>query len=94
MVLTTAVHTLPPGLLLQLRTPDPGFCEAAAAMRRNSSSVFGLPALLALADIWKLNPWRAPGQAPVSDSCGMAGGNTFEVFNAGACALAVGETVI
>ena len=37
-----------------------------------------------LEDIWKFNPWRAPGKAPVADSCGMAGGNTFEVFNAGA----------
>ena len=35
-------------------------------------------------DIWKFNPWRAPGKAPVFDSCGMAGGNSFEVFNAGA----------
>ena len=25
-----------------------------------------------------------PGKAPIEDSCGMAGGNTFEVFNAGA----------
>ena len=37
-----------------------------------------------IADIWKFNPWRAPGKAPVFDSCGMAGGNSFEVFNAGA----------
>lgn len=35
-------------------------------------------------DIYKYNPWRAPGRAPVADACGMAGGNTFEVFNAGA----------
>eukprot|EP00041_Stephanoeca_diplocostata_P007815 m.112842 g.112842 ORF g.112842 m.112842 type:complete len:390 (-) comp17044_c0_seq1:271-1440(-) len=35
-------------------------------------------------DIFKFNPWRAPGKAPVFDSCGMAGGNYFEVFNAGA----------
>ena len=35
-------------------------------------------------DIWKFNPWRAPGQAPTADACGMAGGNTYEVFNAGA----------
>lgn len=37
-----------------------------------------------IADIWKYNPWRAPGTAPVFDSCGMAGGNYYEVFNAGA----------
>lgn len=35
-------------------------------------------------DIFKHNPWRAPGMAPVFDACGMAGGNYFEVFNAGA----------
>jgi hypothetical protein len=28
------------------------------------------------ADIYKHNPWRAPGTAPVFDACGMAGGNT------------------
>jgi len=37
-----------------------------------------------VADIYKYNPWRAPGTAPVFDACGMAGGNTVEVFNAGA----------
>ena len=35
-------------------------------------------------DIFKFNPWRAPGQAPVFDPCGMAGGSFVEVFNAGA----------
>ena len=35
-------------------------------------------------DIFKFNPWRAPGHAPVSDACGMAGGTPVEVFNAGA----------
>lgn len=37
-----------------------------------------------VADIFKFNPWRAPGTAPVFDACGMAGGNPTEVFNAGA----------
>ncbi len=37
-----------------------------------------------LEDIWKYNPWRAPGMAPVEDACGMAGGSPVEVFNAGA----------
>eukprot|EP00440_Ansanella_granifera_P001336 gb/GFBE01001438.1/.p1 GENE.gb/GFBE01001438.1/~~gb/GFBE01001438.1/.p1 ORF type:complete len:387 (+),score=62.44 gb/GFBE01001438.1/:1-1161(+) len=37
-----------------------------------------------VADIYKYNPWRAPGTAPVFDACGMAGGNWVEVFNAGA----------
>lgn len=27
------------------------------------------------ADIYKFNPWRAPGFAPVLDACGMAGGS-------------------
>ena len=36
------------------------------------------------ADIWRFHPWRAPGHAPVWDACGMAGGTTHEVFNAGA----------
>ena len=26
-------------------------------------------------DIWKYQPWRSPGLAPVNDACGMAGGN-------------------
>lgn len=30
-------------------------------------------------DLFKFNPWRAPGKAPVFDSCGMAGGNYYEV---------------
>ena len=34
-------------------------------------------------DIFKFNPWRAPGHAPVFDACGMAGGSPHEVFNAG-----------
>ena len=25
-------------------------------------------------DLFRYNPWRAPGAAPVLDSCGMAGG--------------------
>jgi len=29
-------------------------------------------------DIYKFNPWRAPGFAPVLDSCGMAGGGPKE----------------
>ena len=35
-------------------------------------------------DIFKFNPWRAPGKAPVFDSCGMAGGRVTEAFNAAA----------
>lgn len=37
-----------------------------------------------ISDIWKFNPWRAPGTAPVFDPCGMAGGTWSEAFNAGA----------
>lgn len=35
----------------------------------NRNSTVGSPA-----DVFKFNPWRAPGQAPVFDPCGMAGG--------------------
>lgn len=35
-------------------------------------------------DVFKWNPWRAPGKAPVFDPCGMAGGIDHEVFNAAA----------
>ena len=31
------------------------------------------------ADIYKHNPWRAPGTAPTFDACGMAGGNWRKV---------------
>eukprot|EP00037_Helgoeca_nana_P010731 m.94655 g.94655 ORF g.94655 m.94655 type:complete len:351 (-) comp20381_c0_seq1:152-1204(-) len=34
-------------------------------------------------DIWVFQPWRSPGLAPVSDSCGMAGGSPVPVFNGG-----------
>jgi len=33
-----------------------------------------------LQDIWKYQPWRSPGLAPVTDPCGMAGGNTFPMY--------------
>lgn len=35
-------------------------------------------------DIFKYNPWRAPGKAPVFDACGMAGGQQREGANAAA----------
>jgi hypothetical protein len=31
----------------------------------------------ALNDIFKHNPWRAPGSAPVGDVCGFAGGTPY-----------------
>jgi hypothetical protein len=34
-------------------------------------------------DFYKFNPWRAPGNAPVYDPCGMAGGSSIPRFNAG-----------
>jgi len=34
-------------------------------------------------DIWKFQPWRSPGLAPVSDPCGMAGGSPIPVYNGG-----------
>jgi lytic starch monooxygenase len=30
-------------------------------------------------DIYKFNPWRAPGHAPVLDACGMAGGTPVDL---------------
>lgn len=35
-------------------------------------------------DIFKFNPWRAPGRAPVFDPCGKAGVSDHQAFNAGA----------
>ena len=34
-------------------------------------------------DFWRFNPWRSPGNAPVMDPCGMAGGSPTHRFNAG-----------
>lgn len=34
-------------------------------------------------DFWRFNPWRSPGNAPVYDPCGMAGGSPTAQFNAG-----------
>eukprot|EP00928_Gymnodinium_smaydae_P057979 TRINITY_DN41202_c0_g1_i1.p1 TRINITY_DN41202_c0_g1~~TRINITY_DN41202_c0_g1_i1.p1 ORF type:complete len:381 (+),score=39.91 TRINITY_DN41202_c0_g1_i1:46-1188(+) len=46
----------------------------------NRNSTAGSPE-----DIYKHNPWRAPGQAPVADACGLAGGTPWkaEVSEAG-----------
>ena len=33
-------------------------------------------------DVYKHNPWRAPGSAPVSDACGLAGGDYKRVNGA------------
>jgi len=32
-------------------------------------------------DIWKFQPWRSPGLSPVTDACGMAGGNPYPMYN-------------
>ena len=34
-------------------------------------------------DIWKFQPWRSPGLAPVDDPCGMAGGTPDPAYNGG-----------
>ena len=31
-------------------------------------------------DVYRWNPWRAPGAAPVYDACGMAGGSPTWVY--------------
>lgn len=61
---------------------DPLKIEGALNPKYRTVNVDSKPG--SVADIWKFNPWRAPGKAPVADPCGMAGGNTYEVFNAGA----------
>jgi len=61
---------------------DPLLMEGALHPKYRTVNLNSTPG--AIDDIWKYNPWRAPGKAPLADSCGMAGGNTFEVFNAGA----------
>lgn len=38
-------------------------------------------------DIYRYNPWRAPGFAPVDDPCGRAGGTTWEHRGGGADAV-------
>jgi hypothetical protein len=35
-----------------------------------------------VADVFRFNPWRAPGRAPVIDPCGVAGGTPTAQFNA------------
>ena len=64
------------------RKGPPGEMEGALDPMYRTTNLAATPG--SVEDIWKFNPWRAPGKAPVFDSCGMAGGNTFEVFNAGA----------
>jgi hypothetical protein len=34
-------------------------------------------------DIYKYNPWRSPGSAPVLDACGMAGGGLISGVESG-----------
>ena len=34
-------------------------------------------------DLFRYRPWRAPGYAPMLDSCGMAGGSPFDNKNSG-----------
>jgi len=43
----------------------------------NQQTEFG-----SIEDFYRFNPWRAPGQAPVFDPCGMAGGAPVRGFNA------------
>lgn len=64
------------------RKVPPGEIEGALDPKYRTTNL--LPEAGSIGDIWKFNPWRAPGKAPVFDSCGMAGGNYVEVFNAGA----------
>ena len=52
---------------------DPRYCSRHLGVPYpNPASPLGTPE-----DIWKFQPWRSPGLAPVSDPCGMAGGSPF-----------------
>jgi hypothetical protein len=48
-------------------TPPTNNARGARTMNRDSAA-------LSSNDTYATNPWRAPGAAPVADSCGMAGG--------------------
>ena len=47
--------------------------DFAIAVNRNSSSEFRNSEY----DIYRHNPWRAPGHAPIADACGLAGGTPW-----------------
>lgn len=61
---------------------NPLTMEGALNTKYITTNVDAVPG--SVGDVWKFNPWRAPGKGPLADPCGMAGGNTYEVFNAGA----------
>jgi len=60
---------------------DPLTMEGALLPKYRTVNLHSVPG--SPSDIWKYNPWRAPGKGPTADPCGMAGGNTVGVFNAG-----------
>lgn len=47
--------------------------DYAIAVNRNSSAGFRNSEY----DIYRHNPWRAPGHAPIADACGLAGGTPW-----------------
>jgi hypothetical protein len=51
---------------IQATINDPQYCS----VNRNATAG-------SIYDIYKHNPWRAPGSAPVGDACGFAGGTPF-----------------
>ena len=61
---------------------DPLTMEGALNPKYRTTNINAPPGTVD--DIWKFNPWRAPGKGPLSDPCGMAGGTQTECFNAGA----------
>ena len=52
------------------------FASGRADWSANRNATEGTPQ-----DIWKFQPWRSPGMAPVTDPCGMAGGNPTPMYN-------------
>ena len=61
---------------------DPLTMDGALHPKYRTTNVNSRPG--SIDDIWKYNPWRAPGKGPLADPCGMAGGTQTECFNAGA----------
>lgn len=66
------VDTVWMGRSIQATLNDPKYRTA------NRNATAGSPQ-----DVWKHQPWRAPGRAPVFDPCGMAGGLWAQVPHGG-----------
>ena len=54
-------------------TYEEGLMNATNNDPRYRTMLLNVPAL-SKGDVYRYNPWRAPGKAPIYDPCGMAGG--------------------